>query len=233
MAKIPEFSDDMEIIQKLSDYPEQDMLTTSQFKACFDKAGMLIKAFLNKYVVPAINNYVASQDGLLSVEGGAMKGNISMAGNRVTGLGEPIVDSDSATKKYTDAKLPKSGGTMTGPIAMGGSRVTGLGEPEDSGDASTKGYVDGKHFLATVSLPAAGWAGDAAPYTQTVAVPGILETDRPHYGVIYSGTAEEKGLQKEGFALVDDLDTGAGSVTFTCFEEKPEVDLTVQLEVNR
>ena len=233
MAKIPEFTDDMEIIQNLSDYPEQDMLTTSQFKACFDRAGILIKTFLNRYVVPAINNYVASQDGLLSVEGGAMKGNISMAGNRVTGLGEPIVDSDSATKKYTDAKLPKSGGTMTGPIAMSGSRVTGLGEPEDAGDASTKGYVDGKHFIATVSLPAAGWAGDAAPYTQTVAVPGILETDRPHYGVIYSGTAEEKGLQKDGFAVVDDLDTGTGSVTFTCFEEAPEVDLTVQLEVNR
>ena len=233
MAKIPEFSDDMEIIQKLSDYPEQDMLTTSQFKACFDKAGILIKTFINKYVVPAINNYVASQDGLLSVEGGAMKGNISMAGNRVTGLGEPIADSDSATKKYTDAKLPKSGGTMTGPIAMGGNKVTGMGDPEASGDGASKGYVDGKHFLATVSLPAASWAGDVAPYTQTVAVPGMLETDTPHYGVVYSGTAEEKTAQKEGFSLVDDLDTAAGSVTFTCFEEKPAVDLTVQLEVNR
>ena len=162
-----------------------------------------------------------------------MKGNISMAGNRVTGLGEPIIDSDSATKKYADAKLPKSGGTMTGPIVMGGNKVTGLGDPEAAGDGATQGYVAGEPFLATVSLPAAGWAGDAAPYTQTVAVPGILETDTPHYGVIYSGTAEEKGLQKEGFALVDDLDTGAGSVTFTCFEEKPEADLTVQLEVNR
>lgn len=233
MAKIPEFTDDMEIIQNLSDYPEQDMLTTSQFKACFDRAGILIKTFLNRYVVPAINNYVASQDGLLSVEGGAMKGNISMAGNRVTGLGEPIVDSDSATKKYTDAKLPKSGGAMTGPIAMGGSRVTGLGEPEDDDDGATKGYVDGKHFLASVSLPAAGWAGDAAPYTQTVAVPGILETDTPHFGALYSGTAEEKTAQKEGFSLVDDLDTGLNSVMFTCLEEKPEADLTVQLEVNR
>ena len=129
--------------------------------------------------------------------------------------------------------LPKSGGTMTGPIAMGGNKVTGLGDPEDAGDGASKGYVDGKHFLVTVALPAASWAGDAAPYTQTVAVPGMLETDTPHYGVVYSGTAEEKGLQKEGFALVDDLDTGAGSVTFTCFEEAPEVDLIIQLEVNR
>ena len=136
-------------------------------------------------------------------------------------------------KTLAGKALPKTGGAMTGPIAMGGNKVTGLGEPEDAGDGATKGYVDGKHFLATVSLPAAGWAGDAAPYTQTVLVEGILETDRPHYGVIYSGTAEEKGLQKEGFALVDDLDTGLNSVMFTCLEEKPEADLTVQLEVNR
>lgn len=233
MAKIPEFSDDMEIIQKLSDYPEQDMLTTSQFKACFDKAGMLIKAFLNRYVVPAINNYISSQDGLLRVEGGTMNGNIAMSGNRVTGLGDPIVDSDSSTKKYADTKLPKSGGTMTGPISMGGNKVTGMGDPEASGDGATKGYVDGKRFLATVSLPAASWAGNGAAYTQTVAVPGMLETDTPHYGVVYSGTAEEKGLQKESFSMVDDLDTAAGSVTFTCFEEKPTVGLTIQLEVNR
>ena len=136
-------------------------------------------------------------------------------------------------KTLAEKALPKTGGTMTGPIAMGGNKVTGLGEPEDAGDGATKGYVDGKHFLATVSLPAAGWAGDAAPYTQTVAVDGILETDTPHFGALYSGTAEEKTAQKEGFALVDDLDTGTGSVTFTCFEETPEVDLTVQLEVNR
>ena len=136
-------------------------------------------------------------------------------------------------KTLAGKALPKTGGAMTGPIAMGGSRVTGLGTPTDAGDASTKGYVDGKHFLATVARPAAGWLGDAAPYTQTVAVPGILETDTPHYGVVYSGTAEEKASRKEGFSLVDDLDTAAGSVTFTCFEEKPEVDLTVQLEVNR
>ena len=233
MAKIPEFSEDMEIIQKLSDYPEQDMMSTSQFKACFDKAGILIKAFINKHVVPAINNYVASQDGLLKTVGGTMTGDISMSGNKVTGLGAPAADTDAATKGYADNKLPKSGGTMTGPIAMGGNRVTGLGTPTDAWDGATKGYVDGKHLSATVSLPAASWAGDAAPYTQTVAVPGMLEADRPHYGVVYSGTAEEKAAQKEGFSLVDDLDTAAGSVTFTCFEEKPTVGLTIQLEVNR
>lgn len=108
MAKIPEFTDDMEIIQKLSDYPEQDMLTTSQFKACFDRAGTLIKTFLNKYVVPTINDYIASQEGLLSVDGGTMKGSISMSGNRITGLGDPTEGTQATNKGYVDASVRKA-----------------------------------------------------------------------------------------------------------------------------
>ena len=79
------------------------------------------------------------------------------------------------------------------------------------------------------TLTASGWS-DTAPYTQTVAAEGILATDRPHYGVVYT---DDYAAEKEAFALIDDLETTAGSVTFTCFEEKPQVDLNIQLEVNR
>lgn len=171
MAKIPEFSDDMEIIQKLSDYPDQDMLTTSQFKACFDKAGILIKTFLNKYVVPAINNYVASQDGLLRVEGGTMRGNIAMGGKKVTGLGTPTADSDAATKAYadeiktiaTDGKtlamdaLPRTGGTMRGDIDMNDFGIHRLPNPNSLYDAANKNYVDGKIVEKTATIPTSGW----------------------------------------------------------------------------
>jgi hypothetical protein len=82
---------------------------------------------------------------------------------------------------------------------------------------------------AEVLLAATGWQGEG-PFTQTVAVGGILATDRPHYGVVYSDNWE---TEKEAFAMVDDLDTADGSVTFTCFAEKPAADITIQMEVNR
>ena len=82
---------------------------------------------------------------------------------------------------------------------------------------------------ATAMLSASGWS-DTAPYTQSVAVDGILATDCPHYGVVYT---DAYAAEKEAFALVDDLETAGGRVTFTCFDEKPKVDLNIQMEVNR
>ena len=93
-----------------------------------------------------------------------------------------------------------------------------------------KAYADGLHFTRQVSVPASGWSS-SAPYTQTVPVNGMTQNDTPHYSVVYS--ASNALPEKEAFAMVDDLDSANGSVTFTCFESKPEIDLTIQLEVNR
>lgn len=99
----------------------------------------------------------------------------------------------------------------------------------ESAESNAKGYADSLHKIFTVAVPASGWSA-SAPYTQTIAVEGILATDTPHWGVVYSDAAL---AEKEAFSVVDELDTAAGSVTFTCFEEKPGVDLTIQMEVNR
>lgn len=129
--------------------------------------------------------------------------------------------------------LYQSGGTMTGPISMGGQKLTDLPDPETGGEAVSRGflesYVNARHLTAQIQLPASGWSS-AAPYTQSVAVAGILASDCPHFGVVYS---ENHELEKEAFSLVDQLETGAGNLTFTCFTEKPGFDLTVELEVNR
>lgn len=82
-------------------------------------------------------------------------------------------------------------------------------------------------------LIASGWTGDAAPYTQTVQVEGITVDDSPDYWPVYSGTNDEMIAQKEAYAVIDRLTTADGSITVICFEEKPEVDITIGMEVHR
>ncbi len=147
---------------------------------------------------------------------------------------------DEALSKINDdisKLLSKNGDTMTGNLAMGGNKISGLGTPTDDGDATTKkfvtDYVNAKTKLFNVVLTVNDWEGDKAPYKQTIGVEGILGTDRPHYGPVYSEDTTTMLAEKEAFSFVDDLDTADGSVTFTCFEDKPETNVTVQMEVRR
>ena len=97
----------------------------------------------------------------------------------------------------------------------------------------SKAYADGKTKIFSTVLVAGNWTGTSAPYTQTIHIEGILETDNPFYGVMYDADQDTRLAQKEAFAMVDDLDTADGSVTFTCFEEKPGVDIPIRMEVHR
>lgn len=138
-------------------------------------------------------------------------------------IGKAQQTADTA-KAIAQAALPKAGGTMTGPLEVP--------EPVSDNHPATKVYVDSKRKTCTLVLSADGWEGEG-PYTQSVEVEGMLQSDQPHYGVVYSDNQETRLAEKEAFSLVDDLDTADGSVTFTCFEDKPEVSLSIQVEVMR
>lgn len=52
---LPNFTEDMNIIQALSDLPNsEDGLSAAELKQKFDTAGLLVKAFLNNQLIPAI-----------------------------------------------------------------------------------------------------------------------------------------------------------------------------------
>lgn len=225
---------DLAFISKLSDYPgSQDGLSTDEFKAMFDAAPLAIQDYINDELVPAIVAIAPGEDDggiYLPIAGGKMKGVLDMGGQRLKNLPAPVDDEDAVPKSYV---LPKTGGSMFGDIDMSGYKVKGLGIPTESGDAASKEYVDSRRFATQVNVPASGWAVVGGVYSQTILVAGVLGTDEPHYGVVYSGNAADRVAQKEAFALVDDLDTGSGIITLSCFGDAPGIDLVLQLEVNR
>lgn len=93
--------------------------------------------------------------------------------------------------------------------------------------------VKAESFDATVTLAAASWTGASAPYTQTVNVTGIIATDKPIIDVVVSSTVATGIDEIADFAKITKAETGAGTITFSCYEDKPSNDLTVAVKVVR
>ena len=178
-------------------------------------------------------------DDALMRTGGEMSGELSMGGNPLTGLRDPVGPADAVPKRYADtiagnaqtAADNAQTSANNAKTAADNAQTTANSAITAAGNALTtaNAYTDSKHLTAEVTLYTDGWS-EEAPYIQTVSVESILATDHPHYGVVYTDNWE---AEKEAFSLVDELDTADGSVTFTCFADKPETDLTIQMEVNR
>lgn len=151
--------------------------------------------------------------------------------------------SGNVTMAATDiGALPTTGGSMTGPINMNGQPIFGLNEPTadthaarksyvDAAKEEAKAYADSKRATKTATITTT-WVG-SGPYTQSVTVSGILASDMPHIAPVYSTTNATAIAQKEAWACVSKAVTSDGSITFTCFEEKPSIDIPIQIEVMR
>lgn len=103
-----------------------------------------------------------------------------------------------------------------------------------AGNALTqaKNYTDSKRMIATATLSAGGWSA-TAPYTQNVSIEGILDTDRPHVCLVPSDDSEVALAQEEHWGFVNRGVAYDGYIVFTCYEDRPETNLTLQIEVNR
>jgi hypothetical protein len=89
-----------------------------------------------------------------------------MGTSKITGLGDPTLIQDAATKNYVDTqdalKLSLSGGTMTGGIVMGANKVTSTATPTANDDLTRKGYVDSILGSATSAADSAAAAAISA-----------------------------------------------------------------------
>lgn len=80
----------------------------------------------------------------------------------------------------------------------------------------------------TATLTAAGWSA-SAPYTQTVSVSGITASDTPIADVVLSSTAATAISQQDAWGCVSKITTAANSITATCLEEKPTINIPIRL----
>lgn len=85
----------------------------------------------------------------------------------------------------------------------------------------------------TCTLTVAGWIGSTAPYTQTVNVTGIKAKDKPILDISVSSVVATGILEVKNFAYISKAETGNGTITFSCYEHKPTVDMTINIKVVR
>lgn len=81
-----------------------------------------------------------------------------------------------------------------------------------------------------VTLPADRWDAEA-PYTQTVPVEGMTETDSPLPYLVDNGDTEpvSKAIKK-AYSCISFFESGAGLMTVTCKYKKPVIDITIGLK---
>lgn len=98
-------------------------------------------------------------------------------------------------------------------------------------DNYLKGQVNRLERIVVVNLPAAGWSA-AAPYTQRVAVPGILAADNPelHPYTPKDLAADQVKLRQKFTGMITDGDTEDGYATFYCGAKKPTADFPALLK---
>lgn len=102
---------------------------------------------------------------------------------------------------------------------------------EDGTYYASKEYVDNlKADLFTKTLYASGWSG-SGPYTQTISA-DVTKNDTPHVCLVPSDNAVTAESQEEAWSMITRGVAYDGQIVFTCKDEKPTVDITLQFEVN-
>lgn len=82
----------------------------------------------------------------------------------------------------------------------------------------------------TCTFTADGWSS-VVPYTQTVAVEGITESLNPRIDLKVSENVATGKKEEIAFSYFTRVTTGDGILTAYCYETKPDIDVTIMIEV--
>ena len=106
----------------------------------------------------------------------------------------------------------------------------------DSIEENTKNYADtlnenSKTSVVPITLTVSDWVGTSAPFTQTITVSGLDDEKRAISYPEFGDDDTSNLALKEACAMVSFSKRSGSSITFTCLEEKPAVDIPAIVEV--
>lgn len=189
--RITEFTEDVEVIQKLGDYPNtDDSMSADELKAQFDRAPSAIKRFLNEQVVPAL---IALQNSVSFIDE-----DNNITANEVRGTSFDFYRNGKLLA-YVDAE----GGHNGVPVLVfyaesndGPVRLCQIADPHGARDAANKKYVD--ESIKAI-LENDGGTGSAVLYTEQNLTEAQQAQARENIGVI-----TDPDIHAEYFTITDD-----------------------------
>lgn len=143
------------------------------------------------------------------------------------------------SNKPTIPEVVQTTGTSTTQVMSQDAVNTALGTKADLSGLSTVATSGSYNDLSnkptipsvtnyTATLGSSSWVGASAPYTQTVNISGILSTDNPIVDV-----SNPTQTMLDDWACVSSIETSNGSITATCFSDKPSSNINIKLMVLR
>lgn len=142
--------------------------------------------------------------------------------DKVTGKGLSTEDFTSAEKTKLSNIETEANKTVV-VQSIGNSTTSVMSQDAVTTQLNSKATVS--YYTATLS--SSNWT-NSAPYTQTINVSGILATDKP---IVDLSSPSLNNL--DSWSYVSSAQSGDGTLTFSCFENKPTEDLSINIMVVR
>lgn len=215
---ISKFNDDLDIIQKLDTYPnDTDGLSADELKERFDRAGNLLKTFLNEVLIPELAAENIPFTASTAVDAANIQKAIENVQAQISGVTLNMIPDRTVTR----AKLAKSLDDL----------LSSLLDDSTSHGSSIAELVESKAVKSisyAKTLLASAWAGASKPYQYDLDVDGITTDNNivVFFGESISDNAMNQSIQNN--VRVSAVETG--KIVFKS-DSVPRLDIPVSILV--
>ena len=202
--KITQFTEDVEVIQKLGDHPNSDDgISADELKAKFDQAGSAIKQYLNEQVVPAVQELqegISKVDKTLTQEG-------YFADAKATGEAIAKAKEDAKAEADRAAESAAAAAEIAAESANKANQAVEAAEAavEEAEDAAERAATEAVKSISDVISKGAG--------THSVQLCDAFMNEATDDYAMASGYSTHAG--GKGYQILEAVDNGDGTGVYT------------------